>query len=322
MSHVMKDFRKNLFTTKKKKIFGEPLSSRAYDFVDQCMSFVERYCSEVGLYRKCGSLQNITDLKNRFENSDNYVLDENEDVHEVAGLLKLFLREMPEPLIPFDLYDVFIAAAAVHEMNADILKNLIKYLPELNVKLLRRLFLHLNMLYQNSSENLMSSSNLAVVFAPSLLISSDPDPTIFIGDIEVANNLIELFVKDPLVYFNMDLDINLRSSENDLTNISVKKEKSTKNNLKILRHKSGKKKNQKTEEEPEVKQNVSRNVSRGRSVSRPLPAIPSVPPVPPPRNRANTRPLPLVPPLSPVQTRTNRKFTVRPYDENVFLFPY
>ena len=81
--------------------------------VDLLVSEVERrgMCIE-GIYRACGSSEEIDTLKNHFENTlweqTEVYLRSVEDIHVVTGLLKLYLRLLPIPLITFDAYPMFI----------------------------------------------------------------------------------------------------------------------------------------------------------------------------------------------------------------------
>ena len=75
-------------------------------FVQQCIEAIEyKDLKADGIYRACGNLSTVQKL--RFEiNQDNYQgLWKEEDVHVLTGLLKMFFRNMPEPLIPYDRFE-------------------------------------------------------------------------------------------------------------------------------------------------------------------------------------------------------------------------
>ena len=71
---------------------------------------------------------------------------EKADVHNLSGIVKLFLREMPEPVIPFNLYDGFISANAIVDYDERLyaLRDLVWKMPHANFNLLRRLTEHLD----------------------------------------------------------------------------------------------------------------------------------------------------------------------------------
>lgn len=82
--------------------------------VDLLVGEVERRGMTVeGIYRACGSADEIDALRERFETlweQADGSLRSVEDVHVVTGLLKLYLRLLPLPLITFDAYPTFIEA--------------------------------------------------------------------------------------------------------------------------------------------------------------------------------------------------------------------
>lgn len=90
------------------------------------------------------------------------------DVHNITGLFKLFLRELPEPVIPFDLYNDFISADAIdgYDERLYMIRDLIWSLPAPNFALLRRLTQHCDMITDNEEVNAMHAANLAIIFAP------------------------------------------------------------------------------------------------------------------------------------------------------------
>lgn len=84
--------------------------------VDQCIAEIERRGLWVeGLYRACGSNDDIEMLKTKFEsdweNTEMY-LRSIEDIHTITGLLKMYLRLLPIPLITFEAYEHFVEAAS------------------------------------------------------------------------------------------------------------------------------------------------------------------------------------------------------------------
>ncbi|QSZ30822.1 hypothetical protein DSL72_000380 [Monilinia vaccinii-corymbosi] len=93
------------------------------------------------------------------------------DVNSVAGLLKQFFRELPDPLLTVEQYPAFIEAAKHDDeiVRRDSLHAIINGLPDPNYATLRALTLHLNRVQESSSSNRMNASNLAIVFGPTLM---------------------------------------------------------------------------------------------------------------------------------------------------------
>ncbi|KAK9768485.1 hypothetical protein K7432_000825 [Basidiobolus ranarum] len=143
--------------------------------VEKCLWEVEeRGLCEVGIYRISGMASAIEQLRQRF-NKDCEAVDlsgeEWGDINIVSGVLKQWLRELPEPVLTFDLYDDFITAAAIEDYDTRLIaiKNLVTALPRPNYVLLKRLTEHLEMVTDYEDVNHMYASNLAIVFGPTLI---------------------------------------------------------------------------------------------------------------------------------------------------------
>jgi hypothetical protein len=131
--------------------------------------------NEEGIYRLSGSASTIQALKDKFNNESDYDLlnaDEYYDIHAVAGLLKLFLRELSEPILTRELQQKFLHIPELDSRNQKIyeLANLISLLPLENYTLVRCLSAHLVRIVQNSSVNKMTLHNITIVFSPTLNI--------------------------------------------------------------------------------------------------------------------------------------------------------
>eukprot|EP00727_Mastigamoeba_balamuthi_P007610 m51a1_g347 putative domain-containing protein (1151) ;mRNA; f:541095-544899 len=105
-------------------------------------------------------------------------------MHELTGLLKMFLREMPVPLIPPDVSECFLAAASAtgpDQREAQV--RAFNMLPHTNRALLRELLAFLTTVAANSHVNSMTSQNLAIVVAPNVIrASTDVGETSIIND--------------------------------------------------------------------------------------------------------------------------------------------
>lgn len=145
--------------------------------VYQCIQAVDLFGLEVeGIYRLSGTASHITKLKAMFDNDASRLDFRNpesffHDVNSVAGLLKQFFRELPDPLLTAEHYNDFIQAAKNEDdiVRRDSLHAIINALPDPNYATLRALTLHLNRVQENSFANRMNASNLAIVFGPTLM---------------------------------------------------------------------------------------------------------------------------------------------------------
>nr|XP_034317761.1 rho GTPase-activating protein 15 isoform X11 [Crassostrea gigas] len=153
-------------------------------FIQKCVVAIEKKgLDHDGIYRISGNLAQIQKLRcqvdqdaelnlNSETHKDHYNLeDECWDVHVLSGSLKLFFRELKEPLFTFNLFDRFIPALS-KEKNSDRLKaarELIKTLPNYNYETLKFLLAHLCKVIDHSKENRMQVHNVAIVFGPTLI---------------------------------------------------------------------------------------------------------------------------------------------------------
>uniref|UniRef100_A0A8C6V6L0 BCR activator of RhoGEF and GTPase n=1 Tax=Neogobius melanostomus TaxID=47308 RepID=A0A8C6V6L0_9GOBI len=137
---------------------------------------------EVGIYRVSGVATDIQALKMAFDtnNKDVSVMMSEMDVNAIAGTLKLYFRELPEPLFTDDLYPNFAGGITLTDSVAkeSCMLNLLLSLPEPNLVTFLFLLDHLKRVAETESINKMSLHNLATVFGPTLLRPSEKDSKI------------------------------------------------------------------------------------------------------------------------------------------------
>ncbi|OAL26229.1 hypothetical protein AYO22_04407 [Fonsecaea multimorphosa] len=142
-----------------------------------CTKAVELFGLEVeGIYRTSGSTNFIMELRQQFDHDANAVDLRNsaafhDDIAAVTTLLKHFLRDLPDPLLTAAQYRDFIQAAKIEDdiIRRDSVHALVNALPDPNYATLRVLAIHLHKVAQHSARNKMTNSNLAIVFAPTLM---------------------------------------------------------------------------------------------------------------------------------------------------------
>ncbi|XP_030867238.2 rho GTPase-activating protein 27 isoform X2 [Gorilla gorilla gorilla] len=165
----------------KDQVFGCSLAalcererSRVPRFVQQCIRAVEARGLDIdGLYRISGNLATIQKLRYKVDHDERLDLDDGrwEDVHVITGALKLFFRELPEPLFPFSHFRQFIAAIKLQDQarRSRCVRDLVRSLPAPNHDTLRMLFQHLCRVIEHGEQNRMSVQSVAIVFGPTLL---------------------------------------------------------------------------------------------------------------------------------------------------------
>uniref|UniRef100_A0A3P8VRK5 BCR activator of RhoGEF and GTPase n=1 Tax=Cynoglossus semilaevis TaxID=244447 RepID=A0A3P8VRK5_CYNSE len=191
MKFVSREFSlKRVPSRKQSGVFGVKINvvtkrerSKVPLIVKQCVEEIERRgMDEVGIYRVSGVATDIQALKASFDsnNRDVSLMMREMDVNAIAGTLKLYFRELPEPLFTDELYPNFAGGIALSDSVAkeSCMLNLLLSLPEPNLVTFLFLLDHLKRVTENESINKMSLHNLATVFGPTLLRPSEKDSKI------------------------------------------------------------------------------------------------------------------------------------------------
>ncbi|XP_031681480.1 rac GTPase-activating protein 1 isoform X1 [Oncorhynchus kisutch] len=148
--------------------------------VVHCVKEIEhRGLHEMGLYRVSGEGHTVKELKQSFLQGRTVpVLAKVEDIHCVTGLLKNFLRNLPEPLLTFRLNRDIMEAAEIQDNgnSLSMIYQTISELPHPNRDTLAYLSIHLQRVAQCVLDTKMDITNLARVFGPTLVGHAVPDP--------------------------------------------------------------------------------------------------------------------------------------------------
>ncbi|XP_076600866.1 rho GTPase-activating protein 12-like isoform X2 [Chaetodon auriga] len=165
----------------KDQVFGCSLSSLCYresstvpSFVKMCIDHVENngLCVD-GLYRVSGNLAVIQKLRFAVNHDEkvNLVDGKWEDIHVTTGALKMYFRELPEPLFTYALFHDFVSAIKIpdYKHRVQAIKDLVRQLPKPNHDTMQALFKHLRKVIDHGEENRMTTQSVAIVFGPTLL---------------------------------------------------------------------------------------------------------------------------------------------------------
>ncbi|XP_032313318.1 rho GTPase-activating protein 27 isoform X3 [Camelus ferus] len=168
-------------------------------FVQQCIRTVEARGLDIdGLYRISGNLATIQKLRYKVDHDERLDLDDGrwEDVHVITGALKLFFRELPEPLFPFSHFRQFIAAIKLQDQaqRYRCVRDLVRSLPAPNHDTLRLLFQHLCRVIEHGEQNRMSVQSVAIVFGPTLL-RPETEETSMPMTMVFQNQVVELILQ-------------------------------------------------------------------------------------------------------------------------------
>ncbi|XP_067462735.1 rho GTPase-activating protein 12-like isoform X5 [Thunnus thynnus] len=165
----------------KDQVFGCSLSSLCHRenstvpiFVKTCIDHVENngLCVD-GLYRVSGNLAVIQKLRFAVNHDEKVNLADGkwEDIHVTTGALKMYFRELPEPLFTYALFHDFVGGIKNpdYKQRVQAIKELVRQLPKPNHDTMQALFKHLRRVIDHGEENRMTTQSVAIVFGPTLL---------------------------------------------------------------------------------------------------------------------------------------------------------
>ncbi|XP_070969451.1 rho GTPase-activating protein 6-like isoform X2 [Oncorhynchus clarkii lewisi] len=165
-----------------KRLSLNPIYRQVPRLVDSCCQHLEKYgLQTVGIFRVGSSKKRVRQLREEFDRGVDVQLDEEHSVHDVAALLKEFLRDMPDPLLTKELYTAFINTMLLDcEEQWSATQLLVYLLPACNSDTLHRLLQFLSTVANHAHDsqdkdgqevtgNKMTSLNLATIFGPNLL---------------------------------------------------------------------------------------------------------------------------------------------------------
>ncbi|XP_049850692.1 rho GTPase-activating protein gacJJ-like [Schistocerca gregaria] len=168
--------------------------------VRRCIEWLREHALDVeGIFRLSGSQNEINAIKARYNEGEMVDVEEISDVHTVAGLLKCYFRDLPEPLLKYEHYEAFLQAQEEKDPNKrmHVLRELIKQLPTVNQKTLKYLIEFLSCVEKHSKQNKMALHNLATVFAPNLIHVREKDDVIrTVQDTPLVNGLVSTLIRD------------------------------------------------------------------------------------------------------------------------------
>ncbi|XP_026998018.1 rho GTPase-activating protein 22 isoform X2 [Tachysurus fulvidraco] len=187
--------------------------------VEQCVDFIrDQGLKEEGLFRMPGQANLVKELQDAFDCGDKPLFDSNTDVHTVASLLKLYLRELPEPVIPFNKYEDFLTCAQLLLKDEDVglseLTKQVNTLPQANYNLLKYICKFLDEVQSHANENKMSVQNLATVFGPNILRAKMEDPVSMMeGTSQVQHLMTVLISEHERLYGDKEVETSSKQSK-------------------------------------------------------------------------------------------------------------
>uniref|UniRef100_A0A3B4T7N4 Myosin IXB n=1 Tax=Seriola dumerili TaxID=41447 RepID=A0A3B4T7N4_SERDU len=162
-----------------------------------------------GIYRKSGSANRMKELHQRLETDPHQVCLEDYPIHTVTGLVKQWLRELPDPLMTFTHYSDFLHAVELPEKQEQLhaIYKVLEELPTANFNTLERLVFHLVRVCKEEAHNRMSSNSLAIVFAPCILRCPDSaDPLLSMKDVAKTTTCLEMLINEQIRRYNEKME--------------------------------------------------------------------------------------------------------------------
>nr|XP_013054693.2 rho GTPase-activating protein 25 [Anser cygnoides] len=204
-------------------VFGQRLAeTMAYEqkfgqhqvpiLVEKCADFIREHgVNEEGIFRLPGQDNLVKQLRDTFDAGERPSFDRDTDVHTVASLLKLYLRELPEPVVPWIQYEDFLLCGQALDVDErkghqELLEQL-SLLPRDNYNLLSYICRFLHEIQLNSSVNKMSVDNLATVIGVNLIRPKIEDPaTIMRGTLQIQK-VMTVMISDHADLFPPSKDV-------------------------------------------------------------------------------------------------------------------
>lgn len=152
-----------------------------------------------GIYRKAGGASQVQVIKDSFETSaqQNFdISDPDLDIHAVSSTLKQYFRRLPNPLITYEVYDKLLETTSItlYDTKIDAMSRALVDLPRVHQEVLEFLIFHLNRVVGHERENLMTSMNVAVVFAPTIMRPESLAKEM--TDTQVKNEAVQFLVEN------------------------------------------------------------------------------------------------------------------------------
>lgn len=186
--------------------FAPSSSPMVPHLVVYCIKEIERRgLQEVGLYRLSGSDRSVKDLKEKLLRGKTLpALSKVEDINVITGVLKDFLRNLPQPLLTFHLNKAFMEAAEIRDEDNSMamMYQAVGELPGPNRDTLACMMIHLQKV-SRCPETKMDLTNLSRVFGPTLVghAVAEPDPMTILQDTSRQPRVVERLLKIPAAYW-------------------------------------------------------------------------------------------------------------------------
>lgn len=198
----------------KGKVFGVPLSTLTTDpssgvplIVHDLVEALSCHLWTEGLFRIPGTSKTVDDLRmaldRQHEHEGEDLIGNVKDPHDLSSLLKLFLRELPDPLFTFELFLPLINTQSNPDLEsrAECIQILLESLEKAHYNVVRFLCKFLKKVSEHKNQNKMSVENLAMVFAPNVIRpKNEVASTIQIDYKQARETLVDIITNARLIF--------------------------------------------------------------------------------------------------------------------------
>lgn len=209
-------------TVKREQLHG---GGHVPKIIAQCIGYLDNplHLKENGIFRLPGNERFVKQLKMEFQQGSEPNLAIKGDTHTIGSLLKLYLRSLPDSIIPSILYEDFVSIILTYDINEregiNELKYLINKIPCSNYNTLRRLCGFLYKVQTYSDSNRMDLNNLAIVFSPTVLKNNSGDLSLEMSDMQKLKRVTEIMILKQEVLFPSDKEEEVEDTSLMLENI-------------------------------------------------------------------------------------------------------
>ncbi|KAM7391494.1 hypothetical protein PAMP_022179 [Pampus punctatissimus] len=180
--------------------------------VQKCVEYIKEHgLNEEGIFRLPGQDNAVKHFRDAFDAGERPSFPSDTDVHTVASLLKLYLRELPEPVVPWTQYQDFLDCTSLLDNGSsegrEKLENQIALLPRTNYNLLSYVCRFLFEVQLNSKVNKMNVENLATVMGINLLKPQIEDPITVMKATPQIQKLMTVMIRQHEDLFPLSKDV-------------------------------------------------------------------------------------------------------------------
>ncbi|XP_072244613.1 rho GTPase-activating protein 25 isoform X2 [Leuresthes tenuis] len=180
--------------------------------VQKCVEFIKEHgLNEEGIFRLPGQDNAVKQFRDAFDAGERPSFPSDTDVHTVASLLKLYLRELPEPVVPWSQYQDFLDCTnqldSSSKEGCEMLEKQIALLPRINYNLLSYVCRFLFEVQLQSKVNKMNIENLATVMGVNLLKPQIEDPFTMMKATPQIQKLMTVMIRQHETLFPLSKDV-------------------------------------------------------------------------------------------------------------------